>query len=145
MHFFFKCRGANLTLICGLASEPYHKNLYVCVCIRHEKCLHFQEIGLTLRPSLSLSGLQPINLMGCPWKPWAIYLYKKVNSKLYKWAVPTWEAYTSRCVDIKRAWFKWKAKLLVGAPLKEVALLLPSPVRRSSTEAVRKITSCYIS
>ena len=36
-----------------------------------------------------------------------------------------------------------ETKLLVGAPTKETVLLLSSPVRRTSTEAVR-ITSCFI-
>ena len=32
----------------------------------------------------------------------------------------------------------------MGAPPKEVVLLVVSPLRSTSTEAVRKITSCYV-
>ena len=37
------------------------------------------------------------------------------------------------------------AKLLVVAPSKVVMLLVASPLRRTSTEAVREITSCHTS
>ena len=51
-------------------------------------------------------------------------------------------AYMSQCVDVERA---REAKLLMVAPPKEAVLLVASPIRRTSTEAVRKLTSCYIS
>ena len=61
-----------------------------------------------------------------------------MNDKLYKWAVPTWGAYLRKGLILE-------AKLLVVAPLKEAIPLVASPLRRTSTEVVRKITSCYIS
>ena len=45
------------TIYVGLAQAHPNKIIVVRACVRHRKCLHFQEMDLTSRPSLLLSGL----------------------------------------------------------------------------------------
>ena len=78
---------------------------YKCACVRHGKCLYFQ---LTSRPSLLLIGLLATNGVSLKAFIYVLdYRHKTVKDKLYKWAVRTWEAYMSHCVDLERARF-WR-------------------------------------
>ena len=65
------------------------------------------------------------------------YRHKKVSDKLYKRAIGGLHVTARR----RRKGLIQEAKVLV---VKEVVLLVASPLRRTSTEAVRKITSGYI-